>query len=106
MARMITKGSSPVTMATDNGASWIRAPLDIHMKYIEFRDRIERKLRRRKSGLTWTELRDELDLPYERPCPTWTKQLELEIGLTRTKGEKGRALVWRIPVGKKAFAPD
>jgi hypothetical protein len=67
------------------------------MQYVEYRDQIQRKLRRKTAGLTWKQLRDELDLPYDRPCPNWTKRLEDEIGLTRTKGQ-GRALVWRVPV--------
>ncbi|MCG8587304.1 MAG: hypothetical protein MI757_21575 [Pirellulales bacterium] len=66
------------------------------MRYIEYRDQIQRTLRRKTTGLTWAELREELDLPYDRPCPNWTKRLEDEIGLTRTKGE-GRALIWKVP---------
>jgi hypothetical protein len=69
------------------------------MQYVEYRDQIQRKLRRKTAGLTWKQLRDELDLPYDRPCPNWTKRLEDEIGLTRTKGQ-GRALVWRVSVAR------
>ena len=65
------------------------------MTYNEFRDVIQRQLRRQRMGLTWKELRDALDLPYTRPCPNWTRRLEDEIGLTRTKGT-GRALVWKL----------
>ncbi len=65
------------------------------MRYTDFRDTIHRKLRRHRRGLTWRELRDQLNLPYDRPCPAWTKQLEQEIGLKRIKGE-GRALVWQV----------
>ena len=68
------------------------------MKYTEFRDRIRRKLLRTPNGLTWAELRDALDLPYERAGPTWTKQLEQEIGLERVRAG-GRALTWRITQG-------
>ncbi|MEO0965193.1 MAG: hypothetical protein AAFY08_08730 [Planctomycetota bacterium] len=64
------------------------------MRYAEFRDLIHRRLKRRKAGMTWVELRDALELPYDRPCPEWTKKLEAEIGLTRVKGP-GRALLWR-----------
>ena len=67
------------------------------MRYTEYRDTIHRRLRRTAAGLTWSELRDQLDLPYDRPCPNWTKRLEKEIGLTRTKGS-GRALVWKVPM--------
>lgn len=65
-------------------------------KYVQFRDSIQKELQRNPAGLTWTELRCRLDLPSERACPEWTKQLEQEIRLTRTKGS-GRALVWRVP---------
>ena len=65
------------------------------MRYVEFRDSIRRELQRHPAGLTWAELQARLDLPYDRPCPEWTKQLEQEIGLTRRKGD-GRALVWRV----------
>jgi hypothetical protein len=67
------------------------------VRYAEFRDRVQRKLRRKPAGFTWAELRDELDLPYARPCPSWTARLEREIGLTRTKGH-GRAFVWKLPI--------
>ena len=66
------------------------------MRYLEFRNQIQRKLRRNTADLTWTQLRDELGLPCDRPCPSWTKRLEDEVGLTRTKG-KSRELVWKIP---------
>ena len=65
------------------------------MKYIEYRAALERELRRATEGLTWVELRERLALPYERPCPEWTRRLEEEIGLVRRKGE-GRALVWEL----------
>lgn len=65
------------------------------MRYVEFRDAIRKELRRTPAGLTWAALRDRLDLPYDRPCPAWTKALEREIGLARVEGS-GRALVWTI----------
>ena len=65
------------------------------MRYEEFREAVTSYLRRRTRGRTWAEIRDDLDLPYERPCPTWTARLEAEAGLTRTRGA-GRALVWRV----------
>ena len=65
------------------------------MRYTEFRDLIRDELHRRRTGLTWAQLRDRLSLPYERPCPAWTRCLEKEIGLVRAKGED-RALVWKL----------
>jgi hypothetical protein len=65
------------------------------MRYVEFKKIIKDELRKTPDGLTWVELRDRLNLPYIQPCPTWIKQLEDEIGLTRVKGS-GRALVWKL----------
>lgn len=65
------------------------------MRYVEFRDSIREELRRNPSGLTWPELRDRLDLPYTSPCQEWVKRLEIEIGLSRTKGS-GRAYMWKL----------
>jgi len=42
------------------------------MRFSEFKDAIDRELRRSPQGLTWLELRRRLKLPYDRPCPTWT----------------------------------
>lgn len=71
------------------------------MRYVEFRDAIRNELTRTPEGRTWVELRDHLDLPYERNCPEWTRILEEEIGLIRVKGET-RALVWKLKKrGKK-----
>jgi hypothetical protein len=68
---------------------------DSAMRYTDFRDSIHTELRRLSSGLTWAQLQQRLDLPYDRPCPEWTQRLEREIGLSRVKGE-GRALIWKI----------
>jgi len=64
------------------------------MSYDQFRDLIQAKLRERRRGMTWRELRDDLELPYDRPCPEWTRRLESDIGLIRQKGT-GNAFVWR-----------
>lgn len=65
------------------------------MKYVEFRELIQGKLKRNPAGLTWKELKTDLNLPYDRPCPTWLTSLEKDIALIREKGS-GRALVWKI----------
>ena len=70
------------------------------MLYDDFRDSIRAELRRCPTGLTWSELRRRLDLPYERPCPTWVKKLEKEIGLRRSRGSTP-AFVWKLPPGAK-----
>jgi hypothetical protein len=73
------------------------------MRYIEFKTTIQRHLRKHRHGATWTELRDALALPYERPCPEWTRRLETEIGLVRRKGSS-RSLVWSLPSSTTSIA--
>jgi hypothetical protein len=65
------------------------------MRYIDFRDAIAAALRKNRNGLTWAQLRSQLKLPYDRPCPAWASQLEKEIGLTRTRNG-GRAMIWQL----------
>jgi hypothetical protein len=65
------------------------------MTYLEFKKVIHSTLRKNSRGMTWHQLKIALDLPYDRPCPEWTRQLEKEIGLVRRKGA-GRALVWQV----------
>jgi len=65
------------------------------MSYAEFKTCIQRHLETHSSGVTWHELRDTLKLPYDRPCPEWTRRLEEEIGLVRRKG-CGRSLRWTL----------
>ncbi len=65
------------------------------MRYDEFKTSIQRHLRGHRKGPTGVELREALSLPYDRPCPEWTRRLEEEIGLVRRRGT-GRALVWGL----------
>jgi len=65
------------------------------MKYTEFRDSIRNELERNPAGRTWKEIKVSLDLPYQRPCPTWVAELEKNIGLDRSE-KKGRELLWRL----------
>jgi hypothetical protein len=65
------------------------------MTYPEFKTTLQGHLTAYPSGATWQELRETLKLPYDRPCPEWTKRLEKEIGLVRRKGQ-GRGLCWTL----------
>lgn len=65
------------------------------MRYVDFKTAIQQHLQRNRRGATWIELRDTLALPYDRPCPEWTRRLESEIGLIRRK-DSGRSLVWTL----------
>lgn len=65
------------------------------MTYYEFRDSIRGALLRDANGKTWKELKADLNLPYNQPCPEWIKAMEADSGLIR-RDRRGRALVWRI----------
>lgn len=65
------------------------------MRYDQFRETVHQTLRKHPDGLAWRALREAGGLPYDRPCPEWTRRLETEIGLTRERAG-GRGLVWRI----------
>jgi hypothetical protein len=66
------------------------------MTYLDFRTTIQRHLEKHAGGATWHELRDALKLPYERPCPEWTRRLEEEVGLVRRKEGGSRSLCWTL----------
>lgn len=66
------------------------------MRYVDFRDRIEKALVKHPDGLTWRQLKDGCRLPYKSPCQTWVRQLERDIGLFRVPGPD-RALIWKVP---------
>lgn len=70
------------------------------MRYVDFKDVIQAELRKNIDGLTWAQLRERLNLPYDRPCQTWVYKLEAEIGLVRERGV-GRALVWKLRTKSK-----
>jgi hypothetical protein len=65
------------------------------MRYEQYKTAIQRHLQRQAAGATWAELRSALALPYDRPCPEWTRMLEQEIGLVRRKGSE-RSLIWSL----------
>ena len=66
--------------------------------YEAFKTAIHGGLTAAPSGLTWKELRARLRLPYDRPCPEWTRRLEQDIRLVRRKAG-GNALVWAVGRG-------
>lgn len=65
------------------------------MKFNVFREKVLSDLKSEPEGLTWNELKRRNKLPYDRPCPEWTKVLEVENGVVR-KRRKGRELLWEL----------
>lgn len=63
------------------------------MTYEEFRDSIKNLLKR-KNKLTWTEIREELNLPQKVPNNLWVRTMERDIGLIREK--IGTRTVWKL----------
>ena len=63
-------------------------------RYNEFRKKVKKVLQGEKTGLTWNQLREKGDIKYSRPCYTWIRELEDEIGLVRLR--KGRYVYWRL----------
>lgn len=62
--------------------------------YKDFRDAIEKLLKAEPDGLTWSEIKTRLNLPQKVPNNKWVRQMEKDIGLTRTKESRGT--VWRL----------
>lgn len=62
--------------------------------YEKFKMQIETALKAEPNGLTWTEIKQRLNLPQRVPNNQWVRKMEADIGLTRTK--EARGIVWRI----------
>ena len=62
--------------------------------YSEFREKIRTALEYRDDGMTWTELREQLELEQVVPNNKWVRQLEKDIGLKRIRDMNG--VIWRI----------
>jgi len=62
--------------------------------YEKFKTQIEAILRVEPEGLTWTEIKQRLNLPQRVPNNRWVRRMEKDIGLTRSK--EARGIVWRL----------
>ncbi len=97
-------GSELKAMIQGNGIqiSFISKPLknktskslEPKMPYSEFRDKIKSALEHRDNGMTWTELKESLELEQTVPNNKWVRQLEKDIGLKRIRDTNG--VIWRI----------
>lgn len=64
------------------------------MPYSEFRNKIKTALEHKDNGMTWTELKESLELEQVVPNNKWVKQLEKDIGLKRIRDTNG--VIWRM----------
>ena len=62
--------------------------------YKLFMRKIEAILKAEPDGLTWTEIKKRLNLPQKVPNNKWVRQMERDIGLTRSR--EARGVVWRL----------
>ncbi len=53
--------------------------------YEDFKSSIKNILERHPSGLTWTQIRDKLNLPQKFPNNQWVERLRKDIGLKKIK---------------------
>jgi len=65
------------------------------MTYEQFRDKIRQTLEYNDLGMTWTRLRNNLQLDQVVPNNKWVRRLEKDIGLMRVKGSDG-VILWRV----------
>ncbi len=65
------------------------------MNYEEFKQIIKEELTKAPEGLTWSQIRERRPELYQRfPANQWVRQMEKDIGLTRSK--KAGKTYWRL----------
>jgi len=88
----IVKGATLSLKATSTPMS---KPIAIAQDpYEDFRDEIKKLLEPNKQGLTWTQIREKLQLSQRAPYHKWVKKMEKDIELIREK--KGSKTIWRL----------
>lgn len=71
------------------------------ISYLEFREKIASLLSTEKEGLSWTEIRQRLQLPQKVPNNLWVSMMERDIRLSRQLDVKTAKVVWRLEGAKK-----
>ena len=62
--------------------------------YEDLRDEVRKILESKPEGVSWTQIRKELQLSQRAPYHKWVKRMEKDIGLAREK--KGSQTIWRL----------
>lgn len=65
------------------------------MTYEEFKSKVIQLLNTNQTGLTWTSIKDTLQLPQAVPNNQWVMRLETEAGMARKKD--GSDTFWYMP---------
>jgi antitoxin component of MazEF toxin-antitoxin module len=71
------------------------------MSYRDFKDKISALLIAEPEGLSWTEIRQKLQLPQKVPNNLWVRTLEQETGLLRRLDNKTAKVIWKLEGQKK-----
>jgi len=66
------------------------------MAYAEFRDSIAGVLKSSPKGLSWTEIKEKLELPQKVPNNLWVRTMENDIGLLRAIDRSSGKTIWRL----------
>jgi len=74
------------------------------MSYLDFREKIATVLKTEPNGLSWTEIRQRLQLSQKVPNNLWVATMEREIGLLRKLDNKTAKVIWKLE-GPKMEAP-
>ena len=62
--------------------------------HLEFQETVKTALKGEEKGLTWSQLKKKGKIDYTRPCYTWARKLEKDIGLIRER--YGRNVYWKL----------
>jgi antitoxin component of MazEF toxin-antitoxin module len=89
---MIVQGDSLQLKATPTPIS---KPIAIAKDpYEDFRDEVEKVLQSHPNGISWSQIKKQLQLSQRTPYHKWVRRMEKDIGLVREK--KGTKTIWRL----------
>jgi len=71
------------------------------MSYLDFKEKILALLKTEPNGLSWTEIRQKLQLPQKVPNNLWVSMMEKDIGLLRRLDNKTAKIIWKLESSKK-----
>jgi len=71
------------------------------MSYLDFKERISALLNTELGGLSWSEIRRNLQLPQKVPNNLWVRMMEKDIGLVRHLDNKTAKVIWKLESRKK-----
>jgi len=74
------------------------------ISYRDFKEKVAALLSTEPEGLSWTEIRQKLQLPQKVPNNLWVRMMEKDIGLLRRLDNKTAKVIWKLE-GLKKEAP-